>query len=70
MKIEQSEKFSGVFIEVPRYSHLNHDSQTRCFRFDAAGNAEYAWFDELQQSGQERARWYGHQYKRRDFEVI
>jgi len=70
MQIEQSDTFDGVFIEVPRFSHLARNNETRCFRFDSKGNSEYAFLGDLKDCGINRARWYGHQYKRNDFEVL
>lgn len=54
----------GVWIEV--LEAMERTGRERCFRFDDAGNAEYALLADLQQNG-ERARWFSHVFKYRDF---
>lgn len=54
----------GVWIEV--LDALERTGRERCFRFDKSGNAEYATLADLQENG-ERARWFGHAYKEKDF---
>ncbi len=53
----------GCWIEETGADRLASD---RCFRFDAEGRAEFAYFGDLEANG-ERARWYGHQFKMEDF---
>ena len=55
----------GVFIEVPA-DREEYAPSDRCFRFDGAGNAEYAFFGDLR-ADPARARWYGHAYTEADF---
>lgn len=54
----------GVFVEV--LSGMERTGRERCFRFDKAGNAEYAVLSELE-SNANAARWYGHAFKAKDF---
>lgn len=54
----------GVFIEeTGKDARLPMD---RCFRFDANGNAEFAYYAVLI-SNDPAPRWYGHQCKEKDF---
>ncbi len=55
---------NGVFVEV--LTGMERSGRERCFRFDDAGNAEYALLSELQ-SSPKAARWYGHAFKAKDF---
>lgn len=65
MLVKFSTLASGVFIEqVP--NEAEYTATTRCFRFDAAGNSEFAYYGELTGSNP-APRWYGHQYKEADF---
>jgi hypothetical protein len=54
----------GVFIEQD--GRPNYEPDTRCFRFDKQGNAEWASYGSLTDDP-ERARWFGHVLKERDF---
>lgn len=55
---------NGVFIEDNGTSERKPSD--RCFRFDANGNAEYAFFSDL--IGRNPApRWFGHVFKYHDF---
>lgn len=65
MLVKFSTLAGGVFIEVygSREYHLPED---RCFRFDKDGNAEWSFYSDLT-SGNPRPRWYGHQFKEKDF---
>lgn len=54
----------GVFIE--ENGTPERKPEDRCFRFSAGGAAEYAAWGELM-SDPDRARWYGHQFRERDF---
>ena len=60
MLVKFSTLAGGVFIEVG--SAFEYADSDRCFRFDEAGNAEYAFLGELKRDA-DRARWYGHQFK-------
>ena len=54
----------GVFIEqddAPEYR-----PGTRCFRFDEAGRAEFAYYGVLM-SNDPAPRWYGHAFTKHDF---
>jgi len=64
MLVKFSTLGGGVFIEqTPAPEYRDTD---RCFRFDENGNAEYAFYADLVANG-ERARFYGHLYKAKDF---
>jgi len=64
MLVKFSPLAGGVFIEVGTSDQYR--SQDRCFRFDAAGNAEWASFADL--AGNNPApRWFGHVFKAKDF---
>lgn len=54
----------GVFIEVT--TSEDRKPSDRCFRFDANGNAEYAFYGDLV-SHNPAPRWYGHVNKEKDF---
>lgn len=54
----------GVFIEDN--GGFERKPLDRCFRFDAKGNAEYAFFADLI-GGNPAPRWYGHQFKESAF---
>lgn len=64
MLVKFSSLADGVFIEVG--DAFEYQPQDRCFRFDAKGNAEYAFFADLI-SGNPAPRWYGHQFKESAF---
>jgi hypothetical protein len=64
MLVKFSSLAGGVFIEVT--DKMEYESSDRCFRFDAKGNAEYAFYGDLVANG-ERARYYGHVYKANEF---
>lgn len=64
MLLKFSTLAGGVFIEVTNADERRPSD--RCFRFDAAGNAEYALFADLTGSNP-APRWFGHQFKERDF---
>lgn len=64
MLVKFSTLAGGVFAEVT--DAMEYRTTDRCFRFDGAGNSEYAFHGDLVANG-ERARWYGHQFKERDF---
>ena len=55
---------NGVFIEDN--GSEERKPSDRCFRFDANGNAEYALFADLTGSNP-APRWFGHQFRERDF---
>ena len=54
----------GVFIE--QSGNAEYAAWDRCFRFDGAGNAEYAHFSDIAENGA-LARFYGHVMKESDF---
>jgi len=64
MLVKFSTLAGGVFIEVT--DAMEYQPEDRCFRFDKAGNAEWASHGDLMANG-ERARWYGHSFKAKDF---
>ena len=64
MVVKFSTLAGGVWIEVNALSERT--GSERCFRFDNYGNAEYAFLSDLSENG-DRARWYGHAYKQKDF---
>jgi hypothetical protein len=64
MLVKYSSLEGGVFIE--ENGSGQRKPQDRCFRFDKSGNAEYASVADLVRNGA-RARWFGHQFKERDF---
>lgn len=64
MLVKFSTLAGGVFIEVT--ADAEYKASDRCFRFDEAGNAEYAFYSDL--TGNNPApRWYGHVYTKHDF---
>ena len=64
MLVKFSTLAGGVFIEDTGASERR--ASDRCFRFDANGNAEYAYYGELT-SRNPAPRWFGHCYRERDF---
>lgn len=64
MLVKFSTLAGGVFIE--QRDEPEYTSSTRCFRFDKQGNAEFAYYGELR-SNNPAPRWYGHQFKEKDF---
>lgn len=64
MLVKFSTLAGGVFIECGDAEERR--ASDRCFRFDASGNAEYALFGDLT-SANPAPRWFGHQFKERDF---
>lgn len=64
MVVKFSSLAGGVFIEVKDANE--YQPSDRCFRFDAAGNAEWASYGDLFLNGK-FARWFGHQFKKKDF---
>lgn len=69
MLVKFSSLGGGVFIEV-RPNQDNYTDDCRCFRFGQVGEieyTEYALYRDLADNGPERARWYGHQFRRDNF---
>lgn len=64
MLVKFSTLAGGVFIEDTGAD--GRRATDRCFRFDANGNAEYAFFGDLM-SRNPAPRWFGHVYKEREF---
>ena len=64
MLVKFSTLADGVFIE--QKDEIAYQNDTRCFRFDKAGNAEYALYGDLS-SNNPSPRWYHHVFKERDF---
>lgn len=64
MVVKFSTLANGVFIEVT--DAMEYGAMDRCFRFDKRGNAEFAYYGDLT-SANPAPRWYGHQFKERDF---
>ena len=64
MLVKFSTLAGGVFIEVTSASEYR--GSERCFRFDAAGNAEWAAYADLI-GANPAPRWFGHVYKAKDF---
>ena len=64
MLVKFSTLSDGVFIEDNATGERK--GSDRCFRFDEKGNAEYALFADLI-SQNPAPRWFGHQFKERDF---
>jgi hypothetical protein len=64
MVVSFSTLANGVFIEV--LAAMERSGKERCFRFDKAGNAEYAVLKDIELNGN-HARWFGHSYKAKDF---
>lgn len=64
MLVKFSSLAGGVFIEVGASD--KYQSHSRCFRFDANGNAEWASFGDLI-SNNPMPRWFGHCFKAKDF---
>lgn len=65
MLVKFSTLAGGVFIEV-RSDKNEYSHSDRCFRFDAKGNSEYAFYGDLI-SNNPAPRWYGHSFKEKDF---
>jgi hypothetical protein len=64
MLVKFSTLAGGVFIEETGAGERR--AADRCFRFDANGNAEYAFFADL--AGRNPApRWFGHMFKESEF---
>lgn len=60
---------SNVYAEIadsPAYKR-EPVPETRCFRFDNEGRAEYAQYQDLI-NGNPSPRWYGHQLNKSDFD--
>lgn len=66
MIVKFSTLANGVFIEQRDESEYAAD--TRCFRFDDAGNAEYAFYGDLT-SNNPAPRWYAHAFKAERFVI-
>ena len=64
MLVKFSTLGGGVFIEDTGADERK--ASDRCFRFDAAGNAEYAMYGDLV-SANPAPRWFGHIFKAADF---
>lgn len=64
MLVKFSTLAGGVFIE--QKDEAEYAANTRCFRFDKQGNAEFAYYGDLTSSNP-APRWYGHQFKEKDF---
>lgn len=64
MLVKFSTLADGVFIEVT--DAMERQPSDRCFRFDAAGNAEYAIFADLI-SNNPAPRWFAHIFHERQF---
>lgn len=64
MLVKFSTLANGVFIEDNGSGERKPTD--RCFRFDVNGNSEWASFADLT-SNNPAPRWYGHQFKERDF---
>jgi len=57
----------GLFLEVRANDGDEWAADTRCFRFDANGNAEYAFFADVVENG-DHARFYGHVSKEKHWD--
>ena len=64
MLVKFSTLANGVFIEVCTFNE--YEPRARCFRFDAAGNAEWAAYADLI-SNNPAPRWFGHVFTAKDF---
>jgi hypothetical protein len=64
MLVKFSTLRDGVFIEVG--DGADYHAHSRCFRFDANGNAEFAYLHDLI-SENPAPRWFGHCYKEHEF---
>jgi hypothetical protein len=64
MLVKFSTLRDGVFIEVS--DGADYHPNSRCFRFDKNGNAEYALLHDLI-SENPSPRWFGHCYKESQF---
>lgn len=64
MLVKFSTLSGGVFIEVGTSDE--YAPRARCFRFDAAGNAEWAAYADLI-SNNSAPRWFGHVFTAKDF---
>ena len=64
MLLKFSTLAGGVFIEDTGADERNPSD--RCFRFDSAGRAEYAFFADLISSNP-APRWFAHLFTEKDF---
>lgn len=64
MLVKFSTLAGGVFIEVTGSDE--YKPSDRCFRFDNAGNAEWASYGDLT-SNNPAPRWFGHIFTVKDF---
>jgi len=64
MLLKFSTLAGGVFIEDTGADERK--ASDRCFRFDSAGRAEYAFFADLISSNP-APRWFGHLFTEKDF---
>ena len=64
MLVKFSTLAGGVFIEDNGTSERR--ATDRCFRFDSEGRSEYAHYADLM-STNPAPRWYGHQFREKDF---
>jgi hypothetical protein len=64
MLVKFSTLANGVFVEVTGADE--YQPSNRCFRFDANGNAEFAYYGDLT-SRNPAPRWYGHCFKEKEF---
>ena len=64
MLLKFSTLAGGVFIEDTGADERK--ASDRCFRFDSAGRAEYAFFADLI-SSHPAPRWFGHLFTEKDF---
>ena len=64
MIIKFSTLAGGVFIEQD--DKPSYTPGTRCFRFDANDNSEFAYYGDLTSANPE-PRWYGHVFKAKQF---
>lgn len=65
MLLKFSTLAGGVFIEQVA-GDFDYLPTTRCFRFDAQGNAEFAYYACLK-GDNPAPRWFGHAFKEKDF---
>jgi len=65
MLVKFSTLGGGVWIE--QRDEAEYSAQTRCFRFDGNGRAEFAYYGELSTNPDRDPRWYGHVYTSKDF---
>jgi len=52
-----------IYVEAP------HKPESRCFRFDSEGRAEWATLADIESSNPS-PRWYGHCLNKRDFDIL